>query len=152
MNPPRRHSTMAWVLAAGIVAIGLLWLALRPASGASVDSTEGRYVIAGGVLRDGGQGWRWYTSGHASANTGPVRCDRRTGILHAGIASAGGPVGFGAVTPDETLARHGITAGVSATRDTLRVHLFKAGRAISCMASIFDRPSANLWALWMVPA
>lgn len=147
----RRTNTLAWVLSASIVAVGLTWLALRPASGAAVESTD-HYVIAGGVLRDGGQGWRWYTSGHASANTGPVRCDRRTGILHAGIASAGGPVGFGAVTPDETLARHGVTAGVSATRDTLRVSFFKGGRALSCDAAIFDRPGANAWALWMVPA
>lgn len=148
----RRANTLAWVLACLTVAVGLLWLALRPTSGASVEATDDRYAIAGGVLRDGGQGWRWYTSGHASANTGPVRCDRRTGILHAGIASAGGPVGFGAVTPDETLARHGITAGVSATRDTLRIHFYRAGRALSCDAAVFDRPSANLWALWMVPA
>jgi hypothetical protein len=149
----RHPNTVAWTMRAAYVLLGIavVMLATPRADGASVESTEGRYAIAGGVLRDGGLGWRVHTEGHASENLNGVRCDRRTGVLHVGIASSDGPVGFGAVTPDETLARAGITAGVSATRDTLRVSFFKGERAISCEAAVFDRPRANAWVLWTVP-
>jgi hypothetical protein len=148
MSEHTRRAILAWTAAALVVWVGCLWLLTEHVRGGSVASTEGRYAIAGGVLRDGGQGWRWYTDGHAAENVRDVACV--DGILHAGIA-AGSSVGFGAVTPDETLARAGVTAGVSATRDTLRVFFFKGGVALSCEAAVFDRPYANAWVLWMVP-
>jgi hypothetical protein len=148
MSEHTRRAILAWTAAALVVWIGLAWLWTEHVRGGSVASTEDRYAVAGGVLRDGGQGWRWYTDGHAAENVRDVDCV--DGVLHAGFA-AGSSVGFGAVTPDETLARAGITAGVSATRDTLRVFFFKGGATLSCEAAVFDKPYANAWVLWTVP-
>jgi len=141
--------------AAGVLlaAVGLLLVtpptAARPAAtaGADVLVTEGgtRFALISCALRNTGAGWSVITdSGHTpSGCTGVVTHDAYLELLH--------PVGAVqvsslTVTVDETYARTGLRAGVSAGFDHSYIYLYSgaAGSAALNPTSVVAA-SGNLW-------
>ena len=134
----RAQSTLAWLLAASIVAVGMLWLALRPASGAATT-----FEPIGGVIAHRGDGWHIHSQGHSNAHLTSVSC-KGAYLLVTHTTGVRVPM-WGAPGADETLRRWDITASVSESRSAARVFFDIDGRRVSCWHRAFREPTGNVW-------
>jgi hypothetical protein len=141
--------TLAFMAVAAFAAVSALIVVYEKSARADDVASTSQYSFVGGVLRRGDRpDWYLHTEGHVGVNVSDVHCDRSRGRVDVTYRN-NGPVVFGSVTPDETLARAGVTAGVSATRTMLRIYLFRHDRPISCRNAIFRQPLSNLWLFWL---
>ena len=107
-------------------------------------------VTIGGVLRRGTGEWGAYDPGHGHVGISSVTC-APDGVLHVALDPVGVAIGFGAVTPDESMARKGITVGVSASLAELRLFFYRAGKSLSCDSDLFRDRRMNAWMIWEQP-
>lgn len=149
MSANVRVSLMKW----GFFLLALLWLASSAGStGRASAYPSGSFTVTGGVLRWGtASSWRVYDNGHSSSGIASARCNAK-GWLVVRFRESTRQVGFGSADVDEHLAAKGITVGVSASTDELRLMFYRHEQRLSCHSSYFRDRLSNVWLLWMVPS
>jgi hypothetical protein len=106
----------------------------------------------GGALRnaDDGQGWFVIDNGtHYHVGLGTPYVDGQKLVIP--LSPPAPYTGFGAVTPDESLVKLGVSCGVSASKDELRVEFCGPSGQIGPNNPLIKGESKNIWVSWNQP-
>ena len=111
-------------------------------------SASNNVKITGGVIRIDPKGVYLHTnSTHHSIGIKSVYIDKNDGSLVV-VSEKGNPVVTTSVTPDETIAKKGITVGLSGGGKYSKVFFYKNGKQLKLNSKQFNEvasPTSNIW-------